>query len=192
MDNRIFVSSEIGDLRKVLVHKPDIGIDRISPKRAEELLFDDIVFLEKMQEEHVVFTDTLKMLIGDKNVLESEQMILEALYANPARKQRLIEAIALFEELPDTHKTLLENLENEALVDVLITGYCAATDQILFDPIPNFIFTRDTAVMINDHVVITKPSKMARQRENYLTRFIFWEHPLFKVLQDNQNIINLN
>jgi arginine deiminase len=192
MDHRIHVSSEIGDLRKVLVHLPDIGIDRISPKRAEELLFDDIVYLKKMQEEHKVFTDTLKMLIGEANVLETEQMILEALHANPQRKQRLIEAIAQFEELPDAHQKLMENLENEALVDVLITGYNAATDEILFDPIPNFIFTRDIAVMINDHVVITKPSKTARQRENYLARFIFWEHPLFKELQDNNRIINLN
>jgi arginine deiminase len=74
----------------------------------------------------------------------------------------------------------------------LITGYCEQTDEILFDPIPNFIFTRDIAVMINDHVVITKPSKTARQRENYLARFIFWEHPMFKVLQENERIINLN
>ncbi len=190
--DRITVSSEIGELKKVLVHCPDSGIDRISPKRAEELLFDDIVYLKKMREEHNIFTDVLKMLIGETNVLESEQMILESLYANPERKKRLINEIAVFEELPDAQKTLLESLSNEELKDALITGHCSSADQILFDPIPNFIFTRDTAVMINDHVVITKPAKSARQRENFLTRFIFWEHPMFKELQEAKRIINLN
>lgn len=190
--DRITVSSEIGELKKVLVHCPDNGIDRISPKRAEELLFDDIVYLKKMREEHNTFTDVLKLLIGTENVLESERMILEALYANPERKQRLLNEIAVFEELPDLQKALLESLTNEELKDVLITGYCASADQILFDPIPNFIFTRDTAVAINDHILITKPAKSARQRENFLTRFIFWEHPLFNQFQDEKNIINLN
>ncbi len=188
----INVSSEIGRLRKVLVHCPDRGIDRISPRRAEELLFDDIVYLEKMQEEHAIFTDVLKAFLGADNVLETENLILEGLYANPKRKQRLIDAIATFEELPDVHKTLMENLPNEELKEVLISGYCPSTDEILFDPIPNFIFTRDIAVMINDYALLTKPSKTARQRENYLTRFIFWEHPLFKTLQDDTKIINLN
>ena len=192
MDSRIHVSSEIGALRQVLVHCPDSGIDRISPRRAEELLFDDIVYLKKMQEEHNIFTDVLKAFLGDDNVLETESMILEALYANAERKQRLIDAIATFEELPDAHKLLMERLPNEELAELVITGYCTSTDEILFDPIPNFLFTRDIAVTINDHVVITKPAKSARQRENYLARFIFWEHPLFADLQAEQRIINLN
>jgi arginine deiminase len=53
----IQVSSEIGPLKQVIVHRPDEGIARISPKKAEELLFDDIVFLPQMQEEH----DVLRM-----------------------------------------------------------------------------------------------------------------------------------
>jgi arginine deiminase len=48
------------------------------------------------------------------------------------------------------------------LADVLITGYLKEEDYILFDPIPNFIFTSDIAVTVNDHVIITKPGKEAR------------------------------
>lgn len=192
MSGKINVSSEIGRLQKVMVHRPDGGIDRISPKRAEELLFDDIVYLKKMQEEHDTFTEVLRLFLGADNVLEAEQLLLEGLEASPERKQRLIDNIAVFEELPDIHKAILEQLPNHELKNTLITGYVESEDTYLFDPIPNFIFTRDVAIMVNDHVIITKPSKTARFRENFLTRFIFWEHPMFKRLQEENKIINLN
>lgn len=55
-NNRIYADSEIGKLKKVIVHRPDEGIARITPKRAGELLFDDIVgFLPNMQEEQTIF-----------------------------------------------------------------------------------------------------------------------------------------
>ena len=195
MNFPLHVSSEIGKLQQVIVHCPDNGIDRISPRRAEELLFDDIVYLRRMREEHNVFTDVLKMFLGATNVLEAEDLILEALEGNSERKQRLLHDIARFEELPEAFIDILANLPDTELKDVLITGYHAGTEQILFDPIPNFIFTRDIAVMINDHVLVTKPSKEARFRENFLTRFIFWDNPRFASLRTGDagaRIINLN
>ncbi|RMG84382.1 MAG: arginine deiminase, partial [Bacteroidetes bacterium] len=65
-------------------------------------------------------------------------------------------------------------------------------DFYLFDPIPNFIFTRDIAVAVNDHVVVTKAAKIARARENFLTRLIFWSHPDFAYLKAEGKLINLN
>ena len=81
-------------------------------------------------------------------------------------------------------------MTNEKLAEVLVTGYLRKDDHILFDPIPNFIFTRDIAVTVKDHIIITKANKEARQRENFLTRFVFNAHPLFKEQQDK--LINLN
>lgn len=186
------VSSEIGQLRRVIVHRPDNGISRISPKYSDDLLFDDIVFLPKMQEEHDTFTKALKALIGEDNVLETETLLEEALGADIQKRQELLNHIAIFEELPERDKVLLESLDAVELTDTLITGYCASIDAILFDPIPNFIFTRDIAVTINDYVLVTKAAKEARFRENYLTRFIFWAHPLFETLRAEDRIINLN
>ena len=80
--SKIQVKSEIAPLRRVMVHRPDAGISRISPKRAEELLFDDIVHLPKMQEEHDVFTQILGHFLGEENVLEMEQLLFEALEAD--------------------------------------------------------------------------------------------------------------
>jgi len=188
----IKVNSEIGTLKKVIVHRPDAGIARISPKRAEELLFDDIVFLPEMQKEHDVFTDILSQFLGKENVHETVDLLIEALKDDSSEKAELIEAIVEFEELPSKYGELLSSLDNKTLAQVLIEGYYEKEDIILFDPIPNFIFTRDIAVFVKDYVIITKAAREARQRENWLTRFIIYVHPLFEAYQRNNKIINLN
>lgn len=190
--HHILVNSEIGKLKKVLVHRPDAGISRISPRQSSELLFDDIVHLPQMQEEHDVFTDVLKAFVGKDGVLESHDLLLEALKADPQTRQEVIELIVDYEEHPKSYIKLLSSLDDQALSETLITGYLEAEDHILFDPIPNFIFTRDLAVTINDHILITKAAKSARYRENFLTRFICWSHPVFAALRAEGKMINLN
>ncbi len=192
MTNSVNVKSEIGPLRRVIVHRPDEGISRITPKRAEELLFDDIVHLPKMQEEHDVFTNILKAFVGKENVLEVQQLLKEALGEDEVSKQDMVEKIVDYEELPSSFKEILKQLSNDELSQVLITGYYKEEDHFLFDPIPNFIFTRDIAVTVNDHIIITKASKEARFRENFIIRFIIWAHPIFGKLREEGRIINLN
>lgn len=191
-NSTIQVSSEIGLLKRVIVHRPDEGISRISPRRAEELLFDDIVHLPNMQEEHDIFTDVLKAFMGENNVLESRQLLVESLASDDVTKKEMIEKIIDYEELPESFTHLLSQLSNEDLADTLITGYLESEKHILFDPIPNFIFTRDIAVTVNDHILILKAAKMARFRENFLARFIFWAHPIFRECREGGKIINLN
>ncbi len=191
-NNKLQVSSEIGPLKRVIVHRPDDGISRISPKRAEELLFDDIVYLSYMQEEHDVFTSVLRRFLGEENVLETEVLLQQALGEDPESKKEMIEMIVDYEELPTSFKETFQQMSDEELAHVLITGYYAREDYILFDPIPNFIFTRDIAVVINDHIVVTKAAKEARFRENFITRFIIWAHPIFRETKDKGRIINLN
>lgn len=185
------VNSEIGTLRKVLVHRPDNGIARISPRRAEELLFDDIVYLPKMQEEHDLFTQVLSSFLGEENVIEVSQLLEESLAIDGDKRDLLIDRIVDYEELPKSTGTILRSLNHADLARVMITGYLREEDHIFFDPIPNFIFTRDIAVTIKDHILITKAAKEARHRENLLTRFIIYTHPLFASVQDDK-IINLN
>jgi arginine deiminase len=188
----LFVNSEIGTLQRVIIHRPDEGISRISPKRAEELLFDDIVYLPSMQQEHDIFRRVLETFLGKESVLEIEDLLYEALEAAPDTKEEMLDMITDYEELPNSARLLLKGLSNQELSQVLITGYYKTQDYILFDPIPNFIFTRDIAVMVNDHVIITKAAKEARYRENFLTRFIFSSHPLFQDLRQKKKLINLN
>ncbi len=188
----VFVDSEIQPLKKVIVHRPDKGISRISPKRAEELLFDDIVHLPGLIEEHNIFTSILRAFVGNNNVYEAGRLLGEALDAHAELRMELIEKVVDFEELPSKMIAALSDMDNGTLKKVLVTGYYKKEDYILFDPIPNFIFTRDIAVTIKDHIVITKAAKLARQRENFLARFIFAAHPMFRTLQENSRLINLN
>jgi arginine deiminase len=189
---KINVSSEIGQLRRVIIHRPDEGISRISPRRAEELLFDDIVHLPQMQMEHDIFTNVLRAFLGAENVLETRQLLTEALAADVETKREVIEMIIDYEELPSNFSKMLSDLSNETLAETLITGNLAAENHILFDPIPNFIFTRDIAVTVNDHILILKAAKTARFRENFLARFIFLAHPIFQEAKNAGKIINLN
>jgi arginine deiminase len=189
---RIFVSDEIEPLKKVLVHRPDEGIARISPRKAEELLFDDIVHLPQMQKEHDIFTAVLKALIGEENVVYIEHLLLESLEADIDKKRELIELLLNYEELPENYGDRFMEMDAKTFRDILISGYHEQDDFIYFDPIPNFIFTRDIAVTVNDHVIITKAEKEARYRENILTRYIFYAHPMFSQLREENRIINLN
>ncbi len=192
MQSRVNVSSEIKPLKRVIVHRPDAGIARIAPKRAGELLFDDIVHLPQMQKEHDIFTDVLRAFLGNENVLESQDLLVEALQADHDLKSELLDLVIDFEELPRSFLSEFEPLSDEDLAEVLISGYNKASGHILFDPIPNFIFTRDIATTVNDHVIVTKAAKEARFRENFLTRFIFLAHPIFSQLQKEKRVINLN
>ncbi len=192
MHKRINVSSEIEPLRRVLVHRPDAGIARVSPKRAEELLFDDIVFLPNMQKEHDNFKRIVEAFVGKQGVLETEDLLVEALTDDQTFKQEFLEKVIRFEELPSSAYQLLADLSSKALARVLITGYYEAEDYYLFDPIPNFIFTRDIAVTVNDHIIITRAAKIARQRENLLTRYIIAAHRDFAALYKEGRVLNLN
>lgn len=191
-NSKVHVSSEIGMLKRVIVHRPDEGISRISPKDAEELLFDDIVYLPQMQAEHDVFTSILKAFIGEENVLQTRQLLIEALQSGDESRKEMIHLIVDYEELPTSYEDMLLDLDDKKLAEVLISGYYADDDRVLFDPIPNFIFTRDIAVTVNDHVVVTKAAKEARFRENFLTRFICWAHPIFARLREEGRVINMN
>lgn len=191
VNSRIYVDSEIGRLKKVVVHRPDEGIARITPKRAEELLFDDIVHLPNMQEEHDIFINVLRAFLGKENVYEVRDLLAEST-RDEESKYEVINKIIDFEELPYSFIPRLAGLSPEQLADTLITGYLEPEDRILFDPIPNLIFTRDIAVTVKEHVIITKANKTARFRENFLTRLIFSSHPVFRRLKADGKTINLN
>ena len=115
LSKEIYVDSEIMPLKKVIVHAPDEGIDRISPKRAGELLFDDIVYLPAMQREHKIFTNVLGMFIGDENVLETETLIREALDASVPLKEELLQKLAEWEELPGSVIKSLNDMDHGLL-----------------------------------------------------------------------------
>ncbi len=189
---RIQVNSEIAPLRRVLIHRPDAGTASITPQRAEEMLFDDIVYLPQMQREHDTFSELLRRFIGKDGVIEVAQLLAETIAASKEATRESLEMIVNWEELPGSYVDKLIALSPAELADVLITGDFKQDDRRLFDPIPNFIFTRDIAVTINDHLLITKAAKTARSRENFIIRLVVFAHPMFQEMQKQKRVINLN
>jgi arginine deiminase len=191
-NSRIYVDSEIGKLKKVIVHRPDEGIARITPKRAEELLFDDIVHLPNMQDEHDIFVQCAARFSRQGKRTGSAGFARRAAATKTVATKSSIKSLIL-RNLPYSFIPRLASLSPEQLADTLITGYLEPEDRILFDPIPNLIFTRDIAVTVKEHVHHHQaPIEAARFRENFITRLIFSSHPVFRRLKADGKTINLN
>lgn len=172
------INSEIQTLDKVIVHQPDHGIEYISPEIAEQLLYDDIVFLPRMIDEHYQFTQTLKQLIGNDNVYEFTDLLRDILLKESV-KEELIEYLFEKEDFSLGKYEKLKQFHGEDLASVLISGIHPETKESILAPLPNLVFTRDIGCVINDHVLICKANKSARLRENFLTKFIIRHHDLF-------------
>ena len=185
------VSSEVSILKKVLVHRPDRGIEMVTPSNADSLLYDDIVFLPQMKWQHKNFQKVLAAFLGDENVIEF-QTLLRDLLSQEDKKLSLIKLVATFEELDPEMEQKLSQLKSKRLAKVLTTGRLKGIAESLFPPLPNFIFTRDIGVMINDHLLTCLADKAPRKRESILAWFVFHNHPLFQSFQNENKFIDLS
>ena len=86
----VSVTSEVGRLRKVLVHEPGPEVDVMVPSMMEELLFDDILYGERAREEHGLFRRALQLL--DVDAVDAQDL-LEAVLADPAAREATIESM---------------------------------------------------------------------------------------------------
>ena len=82
MRTKVNVESEVATLKKVIVHFPDDGIEIVTPSNALEFLYDDIVYLDRMREEHTLFWNTIEAFIGRRNVHDTETLLLDIFKKN--------------------------------------------------------------------------------------------------------------
>ena len=184
----VFCKSEVDTLEKVIVHYPDDGIEVVTPSNALEFLYDDIVHLPVMREEHQSFKDIISAFIGEENVIDTERLLLEVFNTiDDVNKEKFFNHLFKEENLSESVQKQLKTLNNEDLVYTLFTGVIEKEDISILPPLPNYVFTRDIAVVIKDHLLICNPSKKARTREGVLTRTICYFHPMFKSCQENSN-----
>lgn len=173
------VSSETGSLQSVLMHRPDMGIERVTPQIAVELLYEDIVFLPKMEKEYALFTEALAFFIKPENVVEFEDL-LETIIKSEAIKTELIRETAAFEKMGTVQVEKLSSKTPAELKKIFITGSDPENGESFFDPLPNLIFTRDIGVMVGRHILVSRAAKRPRKRENLLCRYVFGHHPMFE------------
>jgi arginine deiminase len=212
-NHKISVTSEIGRLRRLLVHSPDSGLGKVVPSKAQDWLFEDIVHLDTIRRKEydyytkilLYFLDPSKIKghlseIDDKKnrrnffkpdhekFFRSENVIeLQWLLADILKdneiKLKLVAAVCAIEGCSYTTQNDLLEFAPKQLAKVFISG-AENDDKMIFPPIPNFIFTRDIGIVINGYILLNKPAKKARTREAMLMKYIFYNHPLFAGYRD--------
>ncbi|MCQ1060625.1 arginine deiminase [Photobacterium sp. DNB23_23_1] len=193
--SKFYVGSEIGQLRRVLIHRPERALTHLTPSNCHDLLFDDVLAVERAGQEHDVFANTLReqgvevMLLGDLladtlEVPEAKDWLLQTQISD----YRL--GIAFANDV----RCFLADLPSKELSSILLGGLSYAelpiqsssmmqgmhepTDFII-EPLPNHLFTRDTSCWVYGGVSINPMAKAARQRETNHVRAIYRWHPTF-------------
>ncbi|PSW02656.1 arginine deiminase [Photobacterium lipolyticum] len=193
--SKFYVGSEVGQLRRVLIHRPERALTHLTPSNCHELLFDDVLAVERAGEEHDVFANTLReqgvevfllhdMLADTLTVPEAKEWLL----ASQVSDYRLGSAFA------NDVRCFLADLSNQELASILLGGLSYAelpvqsssmmqgiheSTDFVIEPLPNHLFTRDTSCWVYGGVSINPMAKAARQRETNHLRAIYRWHPIF-------------
>lgn len=208
------ITSEIGVLKKLLVHSPDNGLGKVVPSKAQDWLFEDIVHLDTIRKEEYDYYIKLLLYFLDPEKIKGKlkdiddptnnrvfyqpghhkfyrsenvielQWLLEEILVDDNLKSQMIAAVCALEGCTHATQQLLCNYSPVELASCLLSG-TGNDKSILFAPIPNFIFTRDIGIVVKDHLILNKPAKIARHREALLARYIFFHHPLFAPYRNN-------
>src|SRR4051794_34084572 len=129
------VHSEVGRLRKVMVHRPELSLQRLTPTSHDELLFDDVLWVERAQYEHDQFV--ARMRERGVEVYLLQQLLAESLDASEECRQRLLEITAsestVGVSLVDEVRALLFSLKPDQLAKHLIGGLTVAESGLELD-----------------------------------------------------------
>ncbi len=188
--------SEVGTLRTVLVHRPDLAHERLSPTNCHELLFDDVLWVRRARQEFDAFVDVMRE--AGVEVLFLHDLLAEAMQDAGGREWLLSrrlrpeevtpvysrELIAWMTEMPATE--LATRLtggvtagELPGEMGALVQRAMRPTDFVI-EPLPNHLFTRDTSAWIYGGVSINPMSRPARQHESLNLEAVYRFHPRFR------------
>ena len=192
------VRSEVGRLRQVILHRPDLELKRLTPANMDELLFDDVLWVKRAREEHDAFADALRdhgvvvHLLGNLlretlEIVEARKYVLDHILDERAHGPLAI----------DTLREFFESQEPDELTEVFIGGltkrelleqvaepnsvalHVMDPDEFVLWPLPNHVYTRDTSCWIYDGVSINSMRWKARRRETVHYEAIYRWHPMF-------------
>jgi arginine deiminase len=190
------VHSETGRLREVMVHRPDLSLQRLTPDNCRELLFDDVLWVKKARQEHDAFADALRE--RGVRVLDFGTMLAETMALPEARAWLLDRRLApgiVGADVAAELRPWLDEVAADWLSRHLIGGITRAElpdkprglfartlepQDFLLPPLPNQLFTRDTSCWIYGGVSINPMFWPARRPEAANVAAVYRFHPRFK------------
>ncbi|MFI0451990.1 arginine deiminase [Actinomadura sp. 6N118] len=189
------VTSEVGRLRQVLLHRPDLELLRLTPANKDDLLFDEVLWATRARQEHDVFADALRE--HDVQVHYLADLLAETLKIDDARAQVLAHTASeatLGATLAGPVRAVLDDMDAQTLTRHLIGGLTKAElglavhslllsamddGDFVLPPLPNHLFTRDPSAWIYGGVTLHPMAKAARRREAVHLDAIYRHHPMF-------------
>lgn len=201
MSEPLHITSEIGTLKTVLLHRPGAELENLTPTYLKDLLFDDIPYLKQAQAEHDTFADVLRG--RGIEVLYLDQMTTEALDSGNARDDFITEMLEASKQgsqrVTDALRVYLADMSTHDMVRKVMAG--VRKDEVslppehqqqlhamvekntypfYLDPMPNLYFTRDPGATIGKGLTINRMHWPARRRESLFLEYIIKHHPRFK------------
>lgn len=192
------VHSEIGRLKKVLLHRPGQEIENLLPEYLERLLFDDIPYLKIAQQEHDIFAQTLRTAgvevcyldqlvcatVATSTGLRTQfvtDFLAETHLQSRRQKQAVSEYLLAMDPLTMVQKMMagirkkeVPNFQNYSLGDYTNEAYPFACD-----PMPNLYFTRDPFSTIGNGIAMNQMYSVTRNRETLFSDYLFRYHPQY-------------
>ena len=196
----INVSSEIGKLKKVLLHRPGNELLNLTPDSLSELLFDDIPFLPDAQKEHDAFANALRE--NGVEVVYLEDLMAETIALNSGIRSKFIkqfmEEAGIFtikykklvgkylESIEDPKELVLKTMAGIQVGDIYdekrdfektLVDLIQTPDKFLAKPMPNLYFTRDNFASVGTGIDLHRMYSETRNRESIYAEYIFKYHP---------------
>ncbi len=192
------VHSEVGRLRQVILHRPDLELKRLTPDNAADLLFDDVLWVAEAQAEHDEFAAVLRS--RGVTVHYYRELLAQTL-AIPAARDYVLDRV--FDErlhgplATSVLRAAFEELGTQALAGYLTGGITSGEvleltagpksvafrtlgrDGFVLAPLPNLLYQSDTSCWIYGGVSINAMRKQARIRETVTDEAIYRWHPMF-------------
>lgn len=188
------VDSEVGELEGVILHTPGLEIENMTPKNAERALYSDILNLSVASKEYAQLKKVLEKLTKVFQISDLLKVVLH----NSKVKHDLIERICENENAWEIQDEL-QQMTDEELSRCLIEGVLMKKDNLSrflsherysLRPLHNFFFTRDSAVTINDWVLISRMANKVRTREAMISELILDYYPGFATKTVNSCLLD--
>ena len=199
----IHVTSEIGKLKKVLLHRPGKELLNLTPDTLGELLFDDIPFLPDAQKEHDAFAKALTD--NGVEVVYLEDLMTEVLDLSDEIKNKFIEQFMdeaginsykyrglvykYLVNIKSTKKLVLKTMEGIQISEIpkiikndsdTLEDFVNTPDKFIAAPMPNLYFTRDNFASVGEGIDLHHMYSVTRNRECIYAEYIFQYHPDYK------------